>query len=170
MLQNKIYNENFAFDVYVLLTKNLCPLLLERKISSTNKHDMICLIWKEYMPNEFFKYICEEENFMYLNGKTVIYSKLADTISRFIETGTKNFVKLRDNLFRFKNIFRYVYSVTYPDIYFSTEKCRFDTISTFHVAFKKYKDKENCEQAGKNPKHSAPLAENSFEQTPIKVD
>ena len=144
--------------------------MLERKISSTNKHDMICLIWKEYMPNEFFKYICEEENFMYLNGKTVIYSKLADTISRFIETGTKNFVKLRDNLLRFKNIFRYVYSFTYPDIYFSTEKCRFDTISTFHVGFTKCKDEANCEQAGKNPKNFAPLAENSFEQTPIKVD
>lgn len=170
MLQNKIDNENFAFDVYVLLTKNIWPFFLERKISSTNKHDMICLIWKECMPNEFFKYICEEESFMYLNGKTVIYSKLADTISKFIETGTKDFVKLRDNLFQFKNIFRYVYSVTYPDIYFSTEKSRFDIISTFHVAFKKYKDKENCEQAGKNPKNFAPLAENSFEQTPIKVD
>ena len=107
---------------------------------------------------------------MYLNGKTVIYSKLADTISRFIETGTKNFVKLRDNLLRFKNIFRYVYSFTYPDIYFSTEKCRFDTISTFHVGFTKCKDEANCEQAGKNPKNFAPLAENSFEQTPIKVD
>ena len=35
------YIENFVFDVYVLLTKNLCPFSLERKISDANKHDMI---------------------------------------------------------------------------------------------------------------------------------
>ena len=93
------YNKNFVFDVYVLLTKNLCPFSLGRKISDANKHDMIYLIWKECMPSEFFKYICEEENFMYLNGKTVVYSKVADMISKFIETDAKNFVKLRDNLY-----------------------------------------------------------------------
>ena len=74
------YNKHFVFDVYVLLTKNLCPFSLRRKISDANKHDMIYLIWKECMPSEFFKCICEEEHFMYLYGKTVIYSKVADMI------------------------------------------------------------------------------------------
>ena len=164
------YNENFVFDVYVLLTKNLCPFSLVRKISDANKHDMIHLIWKECMSTGFFKYICEEENFMYLNGKIVIYSKVVDMISKFIETDTKNFVQLRDNVYKFKNIFQFVYSVTYPDIYCSTEKCGFDIKSTFRAAFKKYKDKKNCEQAGKNSKNFAPLAESSFEQKPIQVD
>ena len=122
------------------------------------------------MPSEFFKYICEEENFMYLNGKTVVYSKVADMISKFIETDAKNFVNLRDNLYWFKNIFQYVYSITYPDIYCSTKKRKFDIKSTFHVAFKNYKDKKNCEHAGKSPKKIAPSAENSFKQKPIQVD
>ena len=106
---------------------------------------------------------------MYLNGKTVVYSKVADVISKFIETDTKNFVKLKDDVYRFKNIFQYVYSVTYPDIYCLTEKQRFDIKSTFQVAFKKYRDKKNCEQAGKNSKNFASLAENSFEQKPIHL-
>ena len=97
---------------------------------------------------------------MYLNGKTVIYSKVKDMVSKFIETDTKNFVKLRDNLYLFKIIFQYFYSITYPDIYCATEKRVFDIKSIFHVAFKKYKDKKNCEQAGRNPKNFAPSAEN----------
>ena len=99
---------------------------------------------------------------MYLNGKTVVYSKVADVISKFIETDTKNFVKLRDNL--------YVYSITYPDISCSTEKRGFDIKSTFRFVFKKYKGKKNCEQTGKNPKDFAPSSENSFKQKPIQVD
>ena len=71
----------------------------ERKISDANKHDMIYLTWKECIPTEFSKSICEEENFMYLNGKTVIYSKVADMLIKFLETDTKNFVKVRDNLY-----------------------------------------------------------------------
>ena len=78
---------------------------MERKISDANKHDMIYLIWKEYMSTEFFKCICEEESFIYLNGKSVTYSKVVDMVSKFIEIGIKNFVKLRDNMYHFKNIF-----------------------------------------------------------------
>ena len=32
-------NENFVFDVYLLLTKNLNPFSLDRKLADKNKHD-----------------------------------------------------------------------------------------------------------------------------------
>ena len=32
---------NFTFDVYLLVTKNLNPLLLDRKSGDKNKHEMI---------------------------------------------------------------------------------------------------------------------------------
>ena len=32
------YNENFIFDVYLLVTKNLSPFLLDRKLNDQNKH------------------------------------------------------------------------------------------------------------------------------------
>ena len=51
-----------------------------------------------------------------------------------------------------------------------TARHRFDIKTTFHVAFKKHKDKKNSEQAGKNLKKFATLAENIFEQKPIQVD
>ena len=35
------YNENFIFDIYLLMTKNLNPFSLDRKMNDQNKHEMI---------------------------------------------------------------------------------------------------------------------------------
>ena len=35
------YNENFVFDVYLLVTKNLNPFSLDRKLADKTKHEMI---------------------------------------------------------------------------------------------------------------------------------
>ena len=43
-------NENFTFDVYLLVTKNLNPFSLDRKLGDKNKHEMIYRLWNEGMP------------------------------------------------------------------------------------------------------------------------
>ena len=48
------YNDNFIFDVYLLITKNLNPFLLDRKLSDKNKHEMLYMLWKECMPVNFY--------------------------------------------------------------------------------------------------------------------
>ena len=65
------YNKNFVFDIYTFLAKDLNLFSLDRKISDNNMHEMIYRLWKEYMPSDFYKYICKEENFVYLNGKNI---------------------------------------------------------------------------------------------------
>ena len=65
------YNENFIFDFYLLVTKNLNPLSLDRKLNDKNKHKMIYMLWKEYMPQRFYQHICKKKNFLYLNAKNV---------------------------------------------------------------------------------------------------
>ena len=49
----EVIARNFVFDTYVLMVKNLNPLSLERKLSDQLKHEMVYMLWKEYMPNEF---------------------------------------------------------------------------------------------------------------------
>ena len=137
------YNRNFVFDIDTLLTKNLNPFLLDRKLNDQNKHEMIYMPWKECMPNDFYKYICTEENFLYLNGKNVLYPKVAEIIWKFIQADEKNYSKLRNNLCQFKNIFQYVYSNVYREVYCSTERRGFNLRSTFHLVFKTYKDKKS---------------------------
>ena len=51
------YNENFIFDAYLLVTKNLNPFSLDRKLAEKNKHEMIYMLWKECMPQKFYRHI-----------------------------------------------------------------------------------------------------------------
>ena len=103
---------------------------------------MIYMIWKECMPPAFYEYICQEENFLYLNGKNVLQPRISEIITDFLKQSEKNHVILRNNLSQFKNIFQYVYSNVYPEIYSSTKRRGFNLKSTFHIVVKAYKDKK----------------------------
>ena len=42
--EEDLYNRNFIFDVYVLVTKNLNPFSLERKIFDINNCEMVRML------------------------------------------------------------------------------------------------------------------------------
>ena len=58
---------------------------------------------------------------------------------------------MRNNLSQYKDIFYYMYSNAFHEIYCSTERRGFNLKSTFHIMFKTYKDKKNIESLGKIP-------------------
>ena len=115
--KEEFYNENCVFDIYSLITKNLHLFSLVRKLSNQNKHEMIYMLWKECMPCDFYKHICSEQNFLYLNGKNVLYPKVTEIINEFLDADEKNYVQLRNNLSQFKNVFQCVYSNVYLEVY-----------------------------------------------------
>ena len=141
------YNRNFIFDVYLLLTKNLNPFSLDRKLADKTKHEMIYMLWKECMPIKFYRHICKKKNFLYLNGKNVLQPKVLEIISEFIDADDVNYRLLQNNLSSYKNIFQYVYSNVFPEIYYSTERRGFDLKSNYHIIFKAYKDKKQLESS-----------------------
>ena len=133
------------------MTKNLNPFSLDRKVTDKIKHEMIYMLWKECMPVEYYRFICEEENVLYSNGKNVLQPKVLQIISDFIDMDEKNVKLLQNNLARCKSIFQYVYSNVYPEVYCATEKRRLDLKSNFHIMFKTYKDKMQIRSMVKNP-------------------
>ena len=74
------YNESFVFDVSLLVTKNLNPFSLDRKLADKTKREMIYMLWKEWIPQKFYKHIYKEKNFLYLNGKNVLPLKVLEII------------------------------------------------------------------------------------------
>ena len=110
------YNQNFTFDIYLLMTKNLNPFSLDRKLNDLNKHEIIYMVWKECMPAQFYKFICREENFLYLNGKNVLQPKVSKILTNFVAGNEKNYVLLRNNLSQYKKIFQYVYLNVFPEM------------------------------------------------------
>ena len=122
---------------------------------------MIYMLWKECMPTKFYKHICQEKNFVYLNCK------------KFIEADDNNYRLLQNNLSSYKTIFQYVYSNVFPEIYCSTEKRGFDLKSNFHIMFKTYKDKKQLQSSmGKNPANYETIRKetNIYDQKPVNID
>ena len=124
------------------------------------------------MPQKFYKYICKGSNFLYLNGKNVLQPKVSEIINDFLNEGKENWIELRNNLSQYKNIFQYVYSNVFPEIYCLTERRGLNLKSTFHIMFKTYKDKNNIESLGKNPQNHENVRNETdvYEQKPIKID
>ena len=59
---------------------------------------MIYMLWKECMPQEFYQHICKEKNFLYLNGKNVLRSKVLEIITDFMEENEESYKDLINNL------------------------------------------------------------------------
>lgn len=143
--KEEFYNENFIFDVYLLVTKNLNPFSLNGKLKDQNKHQMIYMLRRECMPQRFCKHICKDKNFMYLNRKNVLQPKVLEIITDFLNEGKDSYIELRNNSSHYKDIFQYVYSNVFSEIYCSTERRGFNLRCTFHIMLKTYNDKKNIE-------------------------
>ena len=139
--RNDFYKESFILDVYVLLVKNLNPFAMSRKLTDKNKHEMLYTLWRECIPSEFYRYICDSNNFIYLNGKDVNQPGVLEIVRNFINQGKHNLLLLQENLACYKDILQYVYSHVFPEVYTATEKRGFDLRSNFHIMFKTYCNK-----------------------------
>ena len=110
------YNKNFILDVFILLVKNLNLFFLQRKISDKFKHEMIYMLCRECIPPAFYRFICQEENFRYLNGREVSQPGVLEILGKFVDKDKNNLHLLQQCLANYKDIFQYVYSYTYPQI------------------------------------------------------
>ena len=74
-------------------------------------------------------------------------------VGNFIDKSKQNLPMLQENLTRFKDIFQYVYSNVFPEVYTVTEERGFDLKSNFHILFKTYRGKMIMRQqmTAKNP-------------------
>ena len=166
--KGEFYNENFILDVYILLVKNLNPFSLQQKTSDKLKHEMVYMLWRECIPTEFYRYVCQEENFKYLNGRDVCQPSVLEIVGTFIDQNKDNLGMLQKNLANYKDIFQYVF----PEIYLTTEKRGIDLKSNFHILLKSYRNKLMLrqQQLAKQPVNFETERQEvcEFEQKPIK--
>ena len=78
--------------------------------------------------------------------------KVKEIINEYLKKDTENYNEMRNNLSQYKNIFQYVYSNIFPEIYCSMEDRGFDLKSSFHIMVKTYKDKIKWKCLVKTPK------------------
>ena len=173
LAKNDFYNENFILDVYVLIVKNLNPFSLSRKVKDKTKHDMVYMLWRECIPSDFYGYICDEKNFIYLNHRDVGQPGVLEIVGGFIDQGKQNLRMLQGYLARFKDIYQYVYSHVFPEVYTTSKKRGFDLKSNLHILFKAYRNKMLMREQSTAKNAATYQVQNQketceFDQKPIK--
>ena len=88
--KDDFYNESFILDIFILLVKNLNLFSLQRKISDKLKHEMIYMLWRECIPSEFYRYICQDDKFKYLYGRDVSQQGVREIVGKFINQNKDN--------------------------------------------------------------------------------
>ena len=139
-------DNNFTFDMITLLTKNINPFSLERKIVDVKIREIIYMLWDQCIERTFYKHICENDNFIYLNSKNVLYSKTAQIVFDYLKKDPKNIVLLRRCLQNRMKVIHFVYSKCFPEIYPLIDKCVMNLKSEFLLTFKLWKDKKKFAQ------------------------
>ena len=133
---------NFTFDTITLLTKNINPFSLERKVVDAKNRDIIYMLWDECIEKTFYEHICENDNFIYLNGKNVLYSKTAHIVLDYLNKDASNIVRLRKCLQNHRKTIQFVYSRCFPEIYSLIDKRGINLKNEFLLTFKLWKDKK----------------------------
>ena len=145
------------------------PFTLDRKLTDTNKLEMLYVLWKKCMPLKFYEHICMEKNFLYLNRKNVLQPKVSEIINDFLDEDSNNYNEMRNNLSQYKNIFQYVYSNIFTEI-IALRNSK-DLISKVcSVSCLQHIKKKMMEIFGRNPQNYEGVRNeiSVYEQKPIK--
>ena len=125
---------------------------MDRKLADKSKHEMIYMLWKECMTQKFHKNICKEKNFLFLNGKNVLQLKVLEIITNFLNENEENYKDLCNKLSSYKNVFQYVYSNVFPEIYMPYQKAWFWFEEQFPHYLQNVQGQKKLEiSLGKNP-------------------
>ena len=78
--QDDLLNENFIIDCISFILFYLNPFYLEQKFDDAADRDKVETLWTCFIPNEFYFYICQGENYQLLNKITLKYNVANRTV------------------------------------------------------------------------------------------
>ena len=135
-------DNTFTFDAITLLTKNINPFSLERKIVDAKNREIIYILWDVCIEKTFYKHICENDNFICLNGNNFLYTKAAQIVLDYLNKDPENIILLRRCLQKHMKVIQFAYSRCFPEIYSLIDKRGINLKSDFLLTFKLWKDKK----------------------------
>ena len=90
-------NRSFIIDCYSFILLYLNPFYLERKFENILDREFVNVIWCLLMPNDFYNFISQSENFKTLNKLKLKYQEANEIIKSFTDDETQ-FQMLKDFL------------------------------------------------------------------------
>ena len=114
-------NASFIIHCYTYILFNLHPFSLERKFDNKRDTGYVETLWNYVIPNNFYIYICRNDNFIALNKLSLKYQNGLDILNRFILEDSNNFLLLKECFKKNALLYQYIYSTLFPKYF-----CRVD--------------------------------------------
>ena len=133
-------NVSFIINCFTYIFFNLNPFFLEWKFNFKSNRDYVKMLWNYLIPNEFYIYICRNDNFIALNKLLLKYQNAFDIISNFILVESNNFVSFKEFFKKYVLLYQYIYSNLFPKYFCRIDNYDVTSKMAFEVAYAGYQN------------------------------
>ena len=100
------------------------------------------MLWTHVVPNEFYNFICKNDNFIVLNKLSVKYQNASEIVNNFIIENNKHFLILKEYFKRNALIYQYIYASLFPKHFFRVDNYGMRGKLAFDIAYGSYKNQQ----------------------------
>ena len=159
-------NACFVADTLIYITTDLKPFFLETTYFHIQDREMVRMLWEECLPQRYYDYIKQPENFELLHSNKLTFKQVKDLIGSylFIPGAWKELIEFFK---KYHAIYQYTYAHLFPKTY--SNRDGFAKKVQYKMCLENWRQKKRNQETGKNPfNFSVPNAErHPFEQLPI---
>ena len=110
-------NKSFVVNCYSFLLLYLNPFFLEQKFELQNDRQYVEMLWSSMIPNEFYNFICQNDNCTTLNKIKLRFQDMLEIVRNFMDN-QENYQKLKEWFKTNRFAIQYLFANLFPR-YFS---------------------------------------------------
>ena len=135
-------NRSFIIDCYSFILLYLNPFYPEIKFENILDREFVNVIWCLLMPNDFYNFISQLENFETLNKLKLKYQDANEIVKSFTDNETQ-FQMLKDFLIRNSTHYQFVFGHLFPKCFTRIDEYGVKNKTSFDNQYKIYLSQKN---------------------------
>ena len=135
-------NRSFIIDCYSFILLYLNLFYLERKFENILDREFVSVIWYLLMPNDFYNFTSQSENFETLNKLKLKYQDANEIVKSFTDNETQ-FQMLKDFLIRNSTHYQFVFGNLFPKCFARIDEYGVKNKTSFDNQYKIYLSQQN---------------------------
>ena len=161
--------KDFVIDILSFLVFNCNPTNLEIKLETDKERDMIKFLWDNCIPNDFTRYLMQQEQFTIISQTNLTYQKANKIVLEYLskDQNDKLISQLQFKVAEKFNLIHYIYSALYSKIYSRINQFGIKRKNDFDFDFQQWR-KEKATRV-KDPVNYVKRNPNENEQKPLKT-
>ena len=161
-------NRSFIINCYSFILLYLNPFYLERKFENILDREFVNVIWCLLMPNDFYNFISQPENFETLNKLKLKYQDANEIVKSFTDDETQ-FQMLKDFLIRNSTHYQFVFGNLFPKCFARIDEYGVKNKTAFDNQYKIYLSQKNVYEWQQQNAFSHPQVKNENNETPLNL-